>query len=96
MICFRCSWKQIWFIFRTGNSGRRRGQICWKKGAIFSHISVRKNRLGLDKFIDELVTEYIKRNPYLITNKSSIKLFEGNDDVNQLKAGCCAEKKEIK
>ena len=59
-----------------------------KIGAIFSLISAKDNKLGLDKFIEQLVTEYIKRNPNLITNKSSIKLFEGNDDANQLKAGC--------
>ena len=67
-----------------------------KIGAIFSLISAKENRLGLDKFIEQLVTEYIKRNPNLITNKSSIKLFEGNDDANQLKAVCCAGKKEKK
>ena len=67
-----------------------------KIGAIFSLISAKDNKLGLDKFIEQLVTEYIKRNPNLITNKSSIKLFEGNDDANQLKAGCCAGKKEKK
>ena len=67
-----------------------------KIGAIFSLISAKDNKLGLDKFIGQLVTEYIKRNPNLITNKSSIKLFEGNDDANQLKAGCCAGKKEKK
>ena len=46
----------------------------------------------MDKFIEQLVTEYIKRNPNLITNRESIRLFEG-DDERQLKAGCCTSNK---
>ena len=63
-----------------------------KIGAIFSEISAKENKKGLDKFIEQLVTEYIKRNPNLITNRESIKLFEG-DDERQLKAGCCTSNK---
>ena len=63
-----------------------------KIGAIFSEISAKENKKGLDKFIEQLVTEYIKRNPNLITNRESIRLFEG-DDERQLKAGCCTSNK---
>ena len=63
-----------------------------KIGAIFSEISAKENKKGLDKFIEQLVTEYIKRNPNLITNSESIRLFEG-DDERQLKAGCCTSNK---
>jgi small GTP-binding protein len=63
-----------------------------KIGAIFSEISAKENKKGLDKFIEQLVTEYIKRNPNLITNKESIRLFEG-DDERQIKAGCCTSNK---
>ena len=63
-----------------------------KIGAIFSEISAKENKKGLDKFIEQLVTEYIKRNPNLITNRESIRLFEG-DDERQIKAGCCTSNK---
>ena len=63
-----------------------------KIGAIFSEISAKENKKGLDKFIEQLVTEYIKRNPNLITNSESIRLFEG-DDERQIKAGCCTSNK---
>ena len=63
-----------------------------KIGAIFSEISAKENKKGLDKFIEQLVTEYIKRNQNLITNRESIRLFEG-DDERQLKAGCCTSNK---
>ena len=63
-----------------------------KIGAIFSEISAKENKKGLDKFIEQLVTEYIKRNPNLITNSESIRLFEG-DDERQIKAGCCTSSK---
>ena len=79
-------------FFQQAVSEEEGAKYAEKIGAIFSEISAKENKKGLDKFIEQLVTEYIKRNPNLITNRESIKLFEG-DDERQLKAGCCTSNK---
>lgn len=67
-----------------------------KIGAIFELISAKENKIGLDNYINQLVTEYITRNPNVITNRDSIRLFKQNEKDAEIKAGCCAGGKSKK
>ena len=60
-------------------------------GGFFDAVSAKENKQGLDKFINKLVIEYLKKNPVL-TKSKNIKL-EKQEDFQEIKAGCCTGKK---
>ena len=60
-----------------------------KNGAFFKQISAKENKKDLDEFINELIVEYIKRNPIVRENKNSVHLLNPNQNNEELKAGCC-------
>ena len=64
-----------------------------KHGGIFQLISAKANKSGLDKYMTKIVTEYITRNPNVLTNEDSIHLFKHNENNEEIKAGCCAGEK---
>ena len=64
-------------------------EFAQKHGAIFEMVSAKENKLGLDNYINKLVSEYLKRNPNLVRHKSTLKLFQLNEGESELKAGCC-------
>ena len=65
-----------------------------KNGAIFSLVSAKANKLGLDKFINQLVDAYLNKGKPIIKNKDDniIKLKDKNDlnDKNNNSGGCCS------
>ena len=60
-----------------------------KHGGIFELISAKENKLGLDNYINKLVSEYLKKNPNLISNGNTLKLLQQNESGSELKTGCC-------
>ena len=65
-------------------------EFAQKHEAIFEMISAKENKLGLDNYINKLVSEYLKRNSNLTRHKNSLKLLQLNGGESELKAGCCA------
>ena len=64
-----------------------------KNGAIFGLVSAKANKLGLDKFINQLVDAYLnKGKPIIIKDNNTIKLNNKNDlnDKNNNSGGCCS------
>ena len=64
-------------------------EFAQKHGAIFEMVSAKENKLGLDNYINKLVSECLKRNPNLVRHKSTLKLLQLNEGESELKAGCC-------
>ena len=73
-------------------------QFAKENGGIFSLISAKVNREQLDNYILKLVKEYLKKNPNLIKNPKNIKLNdeENEENIQEIKAGCCAGGKNKK
>jgi small GTP-binding protein len=73
-------------------------QFAKENGGIFSLISAKVNREQLDNYILKLVKEYLKKNPNLIKNPKNIKLNdeENEENIQEIKAGCCAGEKNKK
>ena len=69
-----------------------------ENGGFFSVISAKVNGEQLDHYIHKLVMEYLKKNPTIIKNPKNIKLDdeENEDNVQEIKAGCCAGGKNKK
>jgi len=69
-----------------------------ENGGFFSAISAKVNGEQLDHYIHKLVMEYLKKNPTIIKNPKNIKLDdeENEDNVQEIKAGCCAGGKNKK
>ena len=59
---------------------------------LFSLISAKDNKPQLDAYINKLVKEYLKRYGIVSKHTKKIKLGE-NDDVEELKTGCCSGSK---
>ena len=61
-------------------------------------ISAKVNGEQLDHYIHKLVMEYLKKNPTIIKNPKNIKLDdeENEENVQEIKAGCCAGGKNKK
>lgn len=59
---------------------------------LFSLISAKDNKPQLDAYINKLVKEYLKRYGIVSKDTKKIKLGE-NDDVEELKTGCCSGSK---
>ena len=60
-----------------------------KNGGFFEQVSAKENKNGLDNYIFKLVSEYLKNNPNVITDKTNIQLYRPNENNEVLKAGCC-------
>ena len=69
-----------------------------ENGGFFSVISAKVNGEQLDHYIHKLVMEYLKKNPTIIKNPKNIKLDdeENEENVQEIKAGCCAGGKNKK
>ena len=64
-----------------------------KNGAIFSLVSAKENKLGLDKFINQLVDAYLSKEKLIIISKdkNTIKLNNKNDlNDKSNSGGCCS------
>ena len=58
----------------------------------FSLISAKENKPQLDAYINKLVQEYLKKYGLSSNNDKTIKL-DNNDNVEELKTGCCSGSK---
>ena len=62
--------------------------------ALFSLISAKENKPELDDYINKLVKNYLKKYGLISEEKKTIKLNENdNDNIEEVKAGCCAGSK---
>jgi len=61
-------------------------------GGIFSLVSAKDNKVGLDEYINQLIREYLNKFG-IIKTKKNIKLGEEGEDTEEIKAGCCAGNK---
>ena len=61
-------------------------------GGIFSLVSAKDNKVGLDEYINQLIREYLNKFG-IIKTKKNIKLGEEEEDTEEIKAGCCAGNK---
>jgi small GTP-binding protein len=62
--------------------------------ALFSLISAKENKPELDDYINKLVQNYLKKYGLISEEKKTIKLNENdNDNIEEVKAGCCAGSK---
>ena len=71
-------------------------QYAKKHNAIFGLISAKTNKLGVDKFIDKLVDEYLAKSKKDNNQRKAIKLVNKNVDIqnNKSKGGCCSKGNE--
>ena len=67
-------------------------ELAKQKGGFFSEISAKENGDQLDSYINKLVTEYLKKNPNIMKNQKKLRL-EADDDMIEIKAGCCSGSK---
>ena len=70
-------------------------ELAKQKGGFFSEISAKENGDQLDSYINKLVTEYLKKNPNIMKNQKKLRL-EADDDMIEIKAGCCSGSKKKK
>ena len=62
--------------------------------ALFSLISAKENKPELDDYINKLIKNYLKKYGLISEEKKTIKLNENdNDNIEEVKAGCCAGSK---
>ena len=65
--------------------------------ALFSLVSAKENKAELDSYINNLVKEYLKKYGLISEEKKEKKIIklneDDNDNIEEVKAGCCAGSK---